>query len=203
MKYLPVLSVLCSPVVGFAASVSFSGPVDVTGAGFGNVLSVLALQGNGFESGAVSWNGSVDVRSGDAKPFSQTRTVAEFTSAGARSADFGVVFNIAQPGANPAVTLNQFAIIFYDKDGNELFSANYDTPRLLDQIQNGVGGAGYLFLVSFTPTELSFFDFSTNRIGIRVTDPITGSQGAPENFFLVPSPSTAALLMMLLKPRRK
>ncbi|MGH7242397.1 MAG: hypothetical protein ACREJD_03145 [Phycisphaerales bacterium] len=190
-----------------AATISLSGPVDQTGAGFGSVLSVLALQGNGSEAGGVAWNGAIDVQSGDAKPFSQTRTVSEIVASGANLSTFGVVLNIAQPGGNPNITLNQFDVVFYSASGSELFVASFNTPTVLAQIGGGVGNAGYLFNITFDPFEANFFADATNRIGIRVTNPIMGSLGAPENFYLVPSPSAmmfvgGAGLLATLRRRR-
>lgn len=190
----------------FAATVTLSGPVDQSGTGFGSVLNVLALQANGSEAGGVSWNGSADVISGDAKPFSQTRSVGEIKASGANTSTFGVVFNIAQPGNNPSVTLNQFSVVFYSAAGSELFVASFNTPTVLEQIGGGVGNSGYLFNITLDPFEANFFNDSTNRIGIRVTDPITGALGAPENFYLVPAPSAAAMMtgvgLICLRRRR-
>ena len=194
MKKFVVLSVLATGAASsLAASVTLNGPIVQGGTGFGGVLNVLALQGNGSEAGAVGWDGFADVVTGDATSFSQTRSVGEILASGANVSNFGVVFNIAQPGNNPDVMLNQFTVVFYSASGSELFTASFNTPTVLTQIGSGVGGAGYLFDITFDPFEANFFANATNRIGIRVTDPITGSQGAPENFYLVPAPSAFLL----------
>lgn len=209
MKKFVVLSVLTTGAAStLAASVTLTGPIVAGGTGFGSVLNVLALQGNGSEAGSVGWDGFADVVTGDATSFSQTRSVGEILASGANVSDFGIVFNIAQPGNNPDVTLNQFTVVFYSENGSELFTASFNTPTVITQIGSGVGGAGYLFDITFDPFEANFFANTTNRIGIRVTDPITGSAGAPENFYLVPAPSAcmlagAAGLMSVVRRRRQ
>jgi len=195
MKSIVALSALTTVAsCSFGATITYNGHVDQGGSGFGSVLNVLALQANGSEAGGVAWNGSADVTSGDAKPNSQTRSVSEIIASGANVSTFGIVFNIAQPGNNPDVTLNQFSVVFYSAAGAELFVASFNTPTILSQINAGVGGAGHIFDVVFDPFEANFFNDPTNRIGIRVTDPITGAQGAPESFYLIPSPSAFAIM---------
>ncbi|MBX3390196.1 MAG: hypothetical protein KF691_12180 [Phycisphaeraceae bacterium] len=205
MKFHAFLSAVASSTTAVGASISYMGQFDQDGTGFGSVLSVLALQANGSESGGVAWNGSADVRSGDAKPFSQTRSIAEIVSAGANLSQLAVVLNIAQPGSHPDITLRQFSVVFYSAAGVELFSADFSTPMLLTQINSGVGGAGHLFAVNLSDDERSQLSDSV-RIGIRVIDPIDGSQGAPESFYLVPSAGSLAPLSMaasILLRRRK
>jgi hypothetical protein len=209
MKTFVVLSVLTAGAASsLGASISLVGPVDFGGTGFGNTLSVLALQGNGSQAGGVAWDGLSDVRTGDALPFSQTRSVEEILASGANVSDFGIVFNVAQPGSNPDVTLNQFAVVFYSATGSELFVASFNTPTVFSQIDGGVGTGGHLFNIIFDPFEANFFANATNRIGIRVTDAITGSLGAPESFYLVPAPSACIVagalgLMTAVRRRRQ
>ena len=59
-----------------ALGIGLIGPVSDSGTGFGNVSNILTLQNPSFpgdtEIGSVSWNGSADVLSNDAKNTSNT-----------------------------------------------------------------------------------------------------------------------------------
>jgi hypothetical protein len=189
-----------------AAIITFVGPTDENGTGFGNVLNVLSLQNTPEESGAVIRQNGADVLLGDAKNQSQTRTIAEVLAAGAGLEDLGVVFNIAEPGNDNEVTIQAFEVIFYGTDDAELFSATWNGPLTLESIDQGVGGAGYTFDIDLTQSELDLLAANPlARIGITVDDAILDTAGAPENFYLIPSPGAASLLALggLLAARRR
>ncbi|MBX6314776.1 MAG: PEP-CTERM sorting domain-containing protein [Isosphaeraceae bacterium] len=185
-----------------AGTISFVGPIDLSGTGLGNVLTTLVLQANDMESGSVSWNGSSDVTTGDAKPNSQTRTVAELTAAGISASNFGIVLNIAQQGANPQIKLQQFALDFEDASGNPIpgVSAAYTGPSLeLTPVGLGVGASGYAFLVTLSSAEAAaFFGNPTNRLSTSVPSsaPIVNSNNGPETFFAYPVPEPASLVLL-------
>lgn len=179
------------------ADVIFVGPTSQSGTGFGNVLNVLTLHATPQEAGSVLWQGSGDLRSGDATNQSQTRSVAELTAAGVGALDFGVVFNINEPGSSAPVTLQQFELVFQDQTGEELFTQEWTGSMSLMPLAQGqgTGGAGYLFTVNLTPAQASlFFSDPANRIGMRVESPILSTAGGPENFYLIPAPGALALL---------
>lgn len=206
--------------LGFAASavaapsISFNNAQFLdNGAGFGNVLNVLALHATGSESGSVLRSGGLDVLAGDATPQSKTVSVAELTTAGVNARNFGLVFNINEPpGGGPSVTLSEFSLVFYDSNDNVLFTSIFHpiTPLVLNAVGPGTGTAGWLFSVSFTDLEATqFFANAGNRIGMILPagNPILDSGGGPDNFYIVPAPSVLALsgmgLFAIARNRRR
>jgi hypothetical protein len=193
----PALLIACLAPAGISTSavITFEGPSAQNGTGFGAVLNVLSLQNRPQESGSIIREAGTDVRTGDATNQSQTRTVGEILAAGVDPTDFGVIFNINDPGSSPNVTLNQFEVLFYDPADTLLFTAAYNGPSLnLEPVNQGTGGSGYLFDIELTAAEQQFFTNPENRIGLRVTTPIQSTAAGPENFYLIPAPGAAALL---------
>jgi hypothetical protein len=187
-------AVPCSAPLANAALITFQGPSDQNGTGFGNILNVLSLQRRPEESGAIIRQNNADTLLGDATNQSQTRSVAELLQSGADPANLGVIFNINDPGVAPMVTIHQFDLLFFDAAGTLLFTAPYSGTLTLAPVNMGTGGSGYLFDVDLSPAELTFFNDPTNRIGLRVTTPIQSTAGGPENFYLIPTPGSFALL---------
>jgi hypothetical protein len=190
-----VVYALSVPVVGARADVTFAGPTTQFGTGFGDVLEVLALHATPQEAGSVLWQGAFDVLTGNATNQSRTQSVADLLAAGADPAHLGMVFNIAEPGAGEDVTLQQFSVVFESPSGSQLFTLDWTGPLTLAAVNNGNGGAGYLFNLNLSSTQLAqFLADPGNRIGMRVDSPILMTAGGPENFYLVPAPSVLATL---------
>jgi MYXO-CTERM domain-containing protein len=190
------------------ALISFAGPFDQQGTGFGTVLNVLTVQSNGSEWGSVLRSGGADVMAGNASPNSSTRTVAQMALMNVNAANFGVVLNINETGVQPDITLQAFTLVFYDTSDNVLFTANWNTTMNLFPVNNGTGGAGHMFAVAFTPSEATFFSTPGNRVGLIVpqASPILDSSDGPENFYIVPAPATGAALLgglALVRRRRR
>src|SRR5262249_18270670 len=83
------LLLLGPPAAATASSVSSVGlPLDLNSVGSGNLLTLLTLQASPTESGAVTWSGTSDVRTGNATPQSFTRTVAELKGIGIEGNSF-------------------------------------------------------------------------------------------------------------------
>lgn len=183
-----------------AAVITFAGPAPQSGTGFGNVLNVLTLQNPESESGSVLWNGTTDVLTGNATPTSQTRTAAQLAAAGITSTStLGVVFNLNETGSNPSLTVQGFTVRFLSPTGATLFDAVATGSQTLTALNPGTGGSGFLWNITLTPTEqATFFSNPANRIGIIVSpnSPITGTDGGPDNFYLIPSPGAATVLAM-------
>jgi hypothetical protein len=203
-----VVSAVGAMAPSLAADIVFVGPLEQSGTGFGSVLTVLALQARPEESGAVVRENGEDVLLGDATNQSQTRSVAEFLTAGLDPANLGVVFNINDPGSSPVVTLNQFEVLFYDANDTLLFTQEYSGPPLeLEPVGQGQGGSGYLFDIELDAAQQALFGDPANRIGLRVETPIQSTAAGAESFYLVPAPNGAALLalaglMASRRPRR-
>jgi uncharacterized protein (TIGR03382 family) len=89
------------------------------------------------------------------------------------------------------------AVVFQNSSGSELFSEPWTGPTVLTAINNGNGGAGYLFNIGLTQAQIAqFFSDPTNRIGIRVDTPILNTAGGPENFYILPAPSAIGVLLL-------
>jgi len=180
--------------------------LDLSGTGFGNVLTVLAVHANKSEFGSVLWNGASDVITDDGTNQSQTRAISELTKIGITdSSKLGLVFNIAESGNEPDINVFDFSMRFTDSTGAPLFGdVNYTAPGgglLITQVANGVGGAGWLFRVNLSPAEEALaFGSSTNRIGMIITsgNAFTLSSGGPDSFFItnVPEPASLGLLVL-------
>ena len=196
---------------------------DVTndyGTGYGNVLQTLALQQHGSaenEWGSVLWNGSAEVLAGDAKPQSQTITVADLAAKGFDATNLLVVLNLNQTGSHPELDLYDFTMRFYTSlDGSSYFDAVYDLsdPRnsgstlgLTPQAHGmGTGQAGYVFRVHFEDTEAaSFFANNAHRLGTLVQTPMDNHANAGTEIFymsdgdaieVVPEPATLFVLIV-------
>lgn len=188
------------------------------GTGFGNVLQTLALQQKGSatsESGSVLWSGTADVLGGDAKPQSQTITVAELSSKGFDISNLIVILNLNQTGSHPSLDVHSFTMRFYTSiDGSSYFDAVYDLSNVLntssslglEPVNNGLGAgqAGHIFRISFEGTEGStFFANSNHRIGMLVNTPMDNEANAgAECFYMgdadvnVPEPATLLVLVV-------
>jgi hypothetical protein len=199
-----------------AAFINFDGSSALlTNTGLGNVATLLVLHNTPTESGSVLWDGANDVGTGDATQQSRTQSAGALLAAGfqplnagAQGTTFPLIFNIAQTGADPTISLGAFTLRFQDASGGTLFDADF-TPGWpnasttdLMPVGSGVGSSGYAFNVYLSPAETGlFFGDPTNRIGLIVSPstPITMSNGGPESFFLspgVPEPGSVILLGM-------
>jgi hypothetical protein len=194
---------LCVASAG-GGTISFTGQsIDLQGTGFGTTLLSLVLHANDDEFGSVLRSGGSDVTIDDATNQSSTRTATELASANINDANFGVVFNIAEPGAGSDLLLFDFSLRFTDSTGAALFAdVTYDAPLaglLLDQISGGVGGSGWLFKINLTAAEaLAFFAVGTNRVGMLIdqSQAIQDSGGGPDSFFFSPEPNTLFLAVV-------
>lgn len=193
---------------GASAAITFLGTYDDSGTGFGNVLNVLTVQQNGSEWGSILRSGGADVMGGDAKNTSSTRTVAEMSANGVNAMNLGVVFNINEPGSADEVTIQSFTMRFYHTNETAFFDLTWTGPLTLSPFMNGTGGAGYAFSIELTAGQAAlFFADSSNRIGMIVPEgsPITDTFDGPENFYLIPSAGSFAMigLGMLTVARRR
>src|SRR4051794_36110132 len=107
-----------------ASSVTSVGlPLDLTSVSSGSLLTLLTVQASPTESGSVVWNGTTDIRAGNATPQSFTRSVAELKAIGAEGNSFGLVLSGAEAPGSPSVTLPKFTMRFFAADGSKLFDA--------------------------------------------------------------------------------
>ena len=195
-----------------AATLEFDNRVVETGTGIGAVAQLLVLQQQGnatTEQGGVTFSGatSADVLTGDAKPQSQTLSVAELESLGITRDNFGVVLNINEEGGGDLLTVNDFSLVFQNANGVELFTAPFTGTLNLDTVASaGTGTSGYLFDVVGNGPITNFFNNPTNRLGLRVDSAFTDADAGMEVFYIasvndsgpvpIPEPTTAGLVLL-------
>ena len=200
------------PATLFASSVSSIGlPLDLETVGAGNMLTLLTVQANVSESGAVTWNGSSDVRAGDAAVQSFTRTTVELRGLGINGRSFGVVFSGNELPGGASVNLSNFTLRFFAPDGSTLFDAAYHAGPGESAIPSfgSDSQSGWLYRVSLSESEADlFFASDANRIGVLIdrNSPISGTSGGPESLALLhfdvmcdpQVPEPASLLVWLI-----
>lgn len=184
---------LCASVAvpASAATITFNNETFNNGSGIGAVPTVLVLQGATgaatTESGAVSWNGTQDVESGDAKSQSQTWSVAQLLGIGINGSDttIGLVFNVDETSPADDVNMTALAMTFFSPTGATLFTAAYagPFPDNFDESNQGVGASGFLFRVNLDATEAAlFFSNPNNRLGVSAS--LTDIDNGPDTFYL-------------------
>jgi hypothetical protein len=190
---LAVMVVILGGRNAHAASITFQNETFASGSGIGAVPTVLVIQASGAESGSVSWNGSTEVVSGDAKAQSRTWSVNDLAGIGIFStdADFGLVFNLNETaGASGAVALEGLEANFFSASGSLLFSAPYaclacpyPVPFTLLESGQGTGSSGFLFRVALDPSQTAaFFGNPGNRLGLFAS--VSGTDSGQETFYL-------------------
>jgi hypothetical protein len=184
------LALLCFPGSASAGSVSSVGlPIDLTSYPM-TMATALTVQGGPNEYGGVSWNGSADVRLGDATAQSFTRTVAELRDLGINGRTFGLMLTGNELPGQTSLQVPKFSLQFYSSDGATLFEANYSAKPGESSIP-GFGpkdGTGWLYRVTLTEDEAGlFYANDANRVGILIerTSPLGNTSGGPESLSLM------------------
>jgi hypothetical protein len=160
------------------------------GTGLGAVNTVLTITSAGnstTESGAVIFNGTTAVTSGDTLAINNTPTLG---SIGVTSAsDLRIVFNAQEPGVgsgNNGITLDKLALSIFDPTGKVLFNSGAFVPATFATTQTGVGRSGVVFAldaVQAGQAQAAAFGsgFANNRIGLSAT--ALNATGGPETFY--------------------
>jgi len=179
------------PTIASAGSVSSVGlPVDLESVGSGNILTLLTLQATPTESGSVTWNGSADVRTGNATAGSFTRSVAELRNIGIEGHSFGLVISGNESASGKSVTVPKFTMRFFGADGSKLFDAVFTAQSGKSSIP-GFGSSdqtGWLYRVWLSDSESDLFYASdANRVGVLIdpTSPIGQTSGGAETLALL------------------
>ena len=189
-----------------------NGTRSTQGNGFGVVLPVLSLQNTPNEAGSIVWNGTTDVCSGDAKcngaVHSQTYSFQDLINAGITNpANFGLVYNINEPGSAINTHINDVRLTVFDAAGNWVFQTgtcggtNPVCPGDFPQVGSGQGGDGYLFtLDAASRAGLAAFFANPSAYRIGLTSSISATAAGAEDFYIqaitspVPEPATMLLL---------
>ncbi|MBA2690232.1 MAG: PEP-CTERM sorting domain-containing protein, partial [Burkholderiales bacterium] len=193
------------------ASLILLAPQDFQGTGLGAVNTILTIQSPGSsstESGGVSFNGTTDATTGDAKTGAsqtQTRTLAELGITSAQN--LRIVFNALEPGGTgSSIQLSNLVLTIYSSSGATLFSSGAFTPILFPDTFTGAGNSGFVFGLDATQAlaaQTAGFGSTSNRIGLSATANL--ATGGFETFFVankpagvvvqaIPEPTTALLL---------
>ena len=205
------LSIATLVIVGFSGSNAYADgivlntdPALIHAAGIGVIQpSLLSLrpQGNSTNAfGGVLWNGSQDVRYGDAYNGAHTHLVTTTDS------QFMIFMNINEPN-NPGVNnvvVNDLVLRAYAPNGSVVFEAHLlNGPVNLVEGGNGIGTSDYVFLLDAEAQARLATAIAMNpgvRIGLEAS--LSSAQGGFENFFMglsngpqpVPEPATMVLL---------
>lgn len=188
------------------ASLVLLSPVDFGGSGLGSVNTILTIQATGnntTEAGSVSWNGSADVISGDAKTGAsqtQTRSLSELGITSA--SELRVVFNASEATSDPSIQLDNLVLNIFSPTGTLLFSSGAFSGLFFADTETGTGNSGFVFgldAAQAAAAQTAAFGgaFGSNRVGLSASASLA-SDGV-ETFFVanapaVPEPGTWALL---------
>lgn len=197
------------------ASLEYLGQLDLTGTGLGNVNTLLTIQSPNnttTETGAVSWNGTTSVTTGDTQAINNTLLLSGL---GTQASNLLLVFNPVEPGnASNSITLNNLVATIYSPTGDALWNSGTFTSISFPTTDNGTGKAGFLFGLDATQSaQAQTFWEAANRLGLSAT--VSDATGGHETFFgvttqvsPVPEPSTylmlfggLALLILKMKGR--
>lgn len=202
-----------------SANVILLGPTQIQPAGIGTVYSLLSIQSRGAssdETGRVFYNGTTSVAEalspGTLVNNGANNTTRMFSEIGLTSAaDLRVFLNINEPPPTGDVLLRSLVFNVYNPSGTVVFSGSLAGSVNLNQIQSGIGMAGYAFgLDPAQALALQGVFSPTLRLGISAD--IGNAQAGFENFFVgtaaqvvppspggeVSEPGTLALLGLAL-----
>ncbi|MDB5808897.1 MAG: hypothetical protein JWN94_1019 [Betaproteobacteria bacterium] len=186
------------------ASLIAANPTDVNGAGLGAVNTVLTItspNSTSTETGAVSWNGTTAVTSGDTQAQTSSPTIGSLGITSA--AQLRITFNAAEPSAD-SINLTNFVLTIFSPTGTALFNSGAFTPITFASTNPGVGNAGFVFRLddaqaAAAQTAAFGAGFANNRIGLSAS--ATDATGGLETFFVsqsvgaVPEPEAYGMLL--------
>jgi hypothetical protein len=193
-----LMTVTLAGVLFTAASASQAGvilvqPENFSGTGLGSVNTILTIQGknNGtVETGAVSFNGTADVMTGDAKTGNsqtQTRTLGSLGITDASS--LRIVFNAVEN--DNKIDLTGLTLNIYSATGATLFTTSLNQIYSNMSTLSGTGNSGFVFGLdggSASAAQQAVFtlpDFMNARIGLSAS--ATSYSAGNETFFVAKS----------------
>lgn len=206
------------------ASLIYTGVVNDTGTGIGQVNTILTLnndnqpviRGNpnpnyGMTTGAVFRTGSGDGTSGNVQSNGNSQVHNATWSFGelnvTQASQLVIVFNPVEPGnaQDNSVRLESLVLSIYTDDGDLLWDSGAFAPITFPTSETGTGRSGYAFSLDAEQAGLAQpFLAELNRIGLSAS--LSGANGGPDTFFVrvldegegpgneVPEPGSVALL---------
>ncbi|HEV2616841.1 MAG TPA: PEP-CTERM sorting domain-containing protein [Candidatus Acidoferrales bacterium] len=193
--------------------------VSLKGTGFGNVNTMLTMQGHGIgvvESGCIGIDAAGsqmigssvcqgnnlggDEKSPNNSPHNQTFIVSDAST-------LAIIFYANQPGGG-SIELNDLVVVFFNAQGQVGFaSSDFTMPMHFasTSLQNGVGKSGWEFMLDAqdTATAQAAIDAGFNIVGLSAT--LSHAGGGPETFFIttgapvdppIPTPEPATLFLL-------
>ena len=191
LRTLTLAGLVTAASTSHAALMSL-GEQQFQGTGLGAVNTVLTITSPGNstnETGAVTFNGSTSVASGDAlNGASQTNTPTLGSLGVSSASDLRIVFNAQEPGGTAnSITLDNLVLSIIGQNGTPLFtSTSFTNPMTFPTTQTGVGNSGVVFALDAADAaraqSLAFGNnFANNRIGLSAT--ASNATGGPESFY--------------------
>ncbi|HEX9172597.1 MAG TPA: PEP-CTERM sorting domain-containing protein [Telluria sp.] len=187
LRCLAVAATLLCASASSHASLIYAGSLQNTGSGFGNVNTVLTLNGSGnTATGSVIRSGGADVTTGDATSAGVQNATFSFSQLNITNANqIRLIFNASEPGnVNNSINLDAMTLSIYsDIGGAALFSTSLAAGQFFATTENGIGSIGYAFILDAASTALAqSFVTGTNRIGLASS--ISLATGGPDTFLI-------------------
>lgn len=162
------------------------GMVDLKGTGLGSVNTVLTLQNNnrtGIADGSIKYNGSTDVRAGDAHPAQNSTYSFDFLNI-TDLQDLILVFNPSEPGNTDAnkLTLETLNLLVFSMDGTVKYNIGLEPDEIFYGVsETGTGGSGFGFIVN--PLDAAREILGTDRIGLEAR--LSNANAGLDTFFVI------------------
>jgi len=175
--------------------------VDLTGAGFSNVSTVLTLQDRDVESGCVTFSGMAGNMSSCGYRNDVMKTgasqIGTFSLGNTQPTDLRVILAANQPAAKAALTLDSLTLTIYSSTGSVLFASSglTDTsgksgPMTFQNLgTNGKGDFVFALSADDAAAAATAVGSTTNAI-VSLGAKIQGSSGAPDVFSVATQNST-------------
>ena len=197
------------------ADVVFVGPVDMSGTGFGNRITVMTMQATGTQLGSIE-SGCVGVSdSGRTDTTVQwlnthNKTDADLCQGGnvggfekppskfphnqtppvSDASKIAVIFNSDQP-AGGTVSLKNLVFVLFDAHGNVGFTSGATSQVFSSTTSEpGIGNSGWEFTLDAAQRAAAQTAINAGFDFFGLSATVTDSFGGPETFFLVEAPST-------------
>ncbi|MFL1463547.1 PEP-CTERM sorting domain-containing protein [Roseococcus sp. DSY-14] len=174
------------------AALVLLGQGEIGGTGLGTVNTVLTLQRRGgatTETGSVSWNGTADVRTGDAQTgASQTQTRTLGAIGADEANELRIVFNASEP-AGGSINLNSLVLTLYGSNGTSLFTQSLAAGITFTNTNTGTGNSGFIFGLDAAGIAAAGTAFSDPLTRIGLSASLSDAQGGQETFYAIAIPN--------------